>query len=135
MTEIPVRPLKKINITVPKETKDTTQYILDKLVDSGNDWERAVVKLDIVLASPELESINKSVIEKFLISKNVFNVSSISETKKIAMLKKENNIIDTKMDIASAIKIYADLHVDAAIKSSFLEIAMGIFNEYKNEVK
>lgn len=135
MFDIPVRPLKKLNIIVPKETKDTTQYILDKLADSGNDWERAIVKLDIVLASPELESINKNSVEKFLISKNVFNVANISETKKIAMLKKENNTIDTKMDISSAIKTYADLHVDAAIKSSFIEIAMSIYNEYKNEVK
>ncbi len=133
--EIPTRPLKKINIIVPKDCKHTTQYVLDKLEEIKDGLERAIVKIDIILSAPELEPINKNAVEKLLSSKNVFNVVNISETKKIAILKKDNNIIDSKMDVPLAIKTYADLHVDPLLKSNFLEIAMNIYNEYKNEAK
>lgn len=133
--EIPTRPLKKINIVVPKDVDDTTQYVIDYLNKIKESWDKAIVRIEISLSTPELKSINKYIIEKYLLDKNVFNIAGISESKKIMLVKKDNNIYDTKMDVGSAIKTYAQSYVEETLRNSFIELAMSIYNDYKNEVK
>ena len=63
-------------------------------------------------------------------------MTGISESKKISLVKKDtNNTIDTKMDVTSAIKTYAQTYVDDNIRSSFIELAMDIYKTYKSEAK
>lgn len=124
--DIPTRPLKKINIIVPKDTEDSTTYVLDELkkIDS---LDKSIVRVEVSLSVPELKSINKSSIEKYLISKGVFNVNGISESKKANLIKKNaNNAIDTKMDEPAAIKAYSEAHVDVSMRPDFIELAMSI---------
>lgn len=132
---LPTRPLKKISITVPKDTEDSTAYVLEEL-QKINELDKAIIKVEVSLISPELKSINKKNIETYLMSKGAFSISQISENKKTSLIKKdEKNTLDTKMDTSSAIKAYADKYISDLDKSSFIELAMEIYNIYKLESK
>lgn len=136
---LPTRPLKKVCITVPKDTVDSTAYVLsvlEKYKDSKDPFDKAIVRVEVSLAVPELKSVNKLDIEKYLTTQGAFNVTGISETKKIALIKKDStNTIDTKMDVATSIKAYARTYVDAIIHDDFIELAMEIYNTYNEELK
>lgn len=134
---LPTRQLIRLNITVPKDTLDPTEYVIEEIKKTNSDFNRSIVRVEVSLATPELKSISKSVIEKYLTGEGVFNVTGISESKKIALIKKDgsNNTIDTKMDITSAIKTYAQAYVDAPMRDNFIELAMDIYNTYKVEAK
>lgn len=133
---LPTRALKKILVTVPKDTVDSTQYVLDELKKAQN-LDKSIVKVEVSLAVPELKSINKSSIEKYLSEQGVYNVTGISENKKFALIKKDTNStsIDTKMDVSSAIKTYAQTYIEDKARSEFIDVAMSIFNAYKAEAK
>jgi DNA repair exonuclease SbcCD nuclease subunit len=132
---LPTRPLKKITISVPKETENTTEFILESLKNEV-DFSKSIVKLEISLLDSELKSVNKSEIETYIMSQGAFNVANISESKKLNLIKRDiNNNIDTKMDVVSAIKTYAHTYVDASKKDSFIQLAMDIYNEYRAEGK
>lgn len=132
---LPTRPLKKVSIVVPKDTVDSTVYVLDEL-KKLDAWDKAIVNVEVSLASPEIKSVNKSSIEKYLLSQGVFNVTKISESKKIGLVKKDSlNTIDTKMDVASAIKTYANTYVEDKMRPAFIELATEIHTTYKSEAK
>jgi len=132
---LPTRPLKRISVSIPPDVKDTTDYIIKELEKIG-DFDRSIVRVEVSLTSTDLKSVDKSTVDKFLYSQGVFNVAGISESKKAALIKKDkNNIIDTKMDIVSAIKTYSQTYVDEKQRSNFIETAMDIYNLYKAEAK
>jgi exonuclease SbcD len=131
---LPTRALKKISITVPKEITDTTKYVLSQLKDLNLD--KSIVKVEISLDAPELKSVNKNTIEKFLTDNGVFNISGISESKKVVLVKKDNtNVLNTKMDMVSAINKYSELYIDKAHQIEFSKLAMEIYNSFKSEAK
>jgi len=132
---LPTRPLQKIVISVPKDTTDTTDYVLKQIKKTGIQ-EKAIVRVEVSLTDPELKSINKTTIDKYLMANGAFNINGISESKKINLIKKDSsNTIDTKMDVASAIKTYAQVYVEEAQRAGFTELAMEIFSIYKAEGK
>lgn len=136
MVELPTRPLNKLTISIPKDTEDTTAYVIEQIKKEKIDFSRAIVKVEVSLSVPELKSVNKSSIEKYLTEQGAFNVTGISESKKVALVKRDvNNTIDTKMDVASAIKTYAQTYVDVPMRDAFTELAMDIYNTYKAEAK
>lgn len=131
---LPTRALKKITITIPKETTDTTKYVLAQLKDVNLD--KSIVKVEIALDAPELKSVNKNTIEKFLHERGVFNISGISESKKVVLVKKDNtNVLNTKMDVISAINKYSELYIDRAHQAEFAKLAMEIYNSFRSEAK
>lgn len=131
---LPTRALKKITITIPKETVDTTKYVLSQL--KGVDLDKSIVKVEIALDAPELKSVNKNTIEKFLTDQGVFNISGISESKKVVLVKKDNtNVLNTKMDIVSAINKYSELYIDKTHQAEFANLAMEIYNSFRSEAK
>lgn len=131
---LPTRALRKITITIPKEIIDTTNYVLSQLKSVNLD--KSIVKLEITLDDPELKSVNKNTIEKFLTEKGVFNISGISESKKVVLLKKDNiNVLSTKMDITSAINKYSELYIDDAHRTEFCNLAIEIYASFKAEGK
>lgn len=132
---LPTRPLKKIAISIPKDTEDTTNYVLNE-IKKIESIDRAIIKLEVTLLVPELKSINKSIIEKYLINNGAFSIASISESKKIILIKKDNdNNIDTKMDVISAIKMYAQTYIEEKNRSDFIQLSTSIFNNFKSEGK
>lgn len=133
--DLPTRPLKKLSVVVPKDTEDSTDFVLKELEKEAS-LDKAIVRLDVSLSTPELKSVNKAAIEQYLTSHGAFNVTGISESKKVALIKKDdNNTIDTKMDVSTSIKTYAEKYVDEKIRPDFIELAMDIYNQYKLEVK
>lgn len=133
---IPTRPLKKLVVSVPKDTDDPTAYVIEQIKKDTHDFNRSIVKVEVSLSSPELKSVSKSSIEKFLTEQGAFNVTNISESKKVALIKKDNtNTIDTKMDVPAAIKTYAQAYVDADKRDAYIELAMDIYNTHKAEAK
>jgi exonuclease SbcD len=134
LIDLPTRTLKKYSITIPKDTKNPTQYVIDEIKGKKEDLNKSIIKLELSLAAPELDSVNKSLIEKYLLELGVFNISSISESKKISLVKRNiNNKIDTKMDVTSAIKAYAENYIEDSKRSDYIELAMEIYKEYKEE--
>lgn len=133
---LPTRPLKKISVSVPKDTDDTTSYVINFIKNEKDDYKKAIIKVEVMLLDSDLKSINKSHIEKYLIEQGAFNIVGISEAKKASIIKKDiNNTIDTKMDVFSAIKIYGQTYVDAPVRDSFIELALDIYNTFKMETK
>jgi DNA repair exonuclease SbcCD nuclease subunit len=132
---LPTRPLQKITISVPKGTDDTTAYVIDQIKKMGIQ-EKAIVRVEVAMAVPELKSINKSAIDKYLTSNGAFNVTGISESKKVQLVKKDNtNTIDTKMDVVAAIKTYAQTYIEDVDRAAFIELSMEIYNQFKAEAK
>jgi DNA repair exonuclease SbcCD nuclease subunit len=132
---LPTRPLQKITVSIPKDTEDTTAYVLEQIKKAGIQ-DKAIVRVEIALSSPELKSVNKTTIDKFLTSNGAFNVNGISESKKINIVKKDaNNTIDTKMDITSAIKTYSQAYVEEANRTAFIELATEMHNNFRAEAK
>jgi len=127
---LPTRTLKKINIAIPKDVEDTTQYALQQIKNLA--LNKAIVKVEISLSAPEMQSVNKSIIEKQLMDLGSFSISSIIESKKVNVIKKDNNSLDTKMDVISAIKIFAETQEH---KELFTETAINIYKKYKAEEK
>ena len=134
--DLPTRPLQKIVVSVPKGTDDTTTYVIDQIKKAGVQ-EKAIVRVEVSLTAPELKSINKTTIDKFLTSNGAFNVTGITESKKVQLIKKDNGkeTIDTKMDVAAAIKTYAQTYIEDAKRAAFTELSMEIYNQYKAEAK
>ena len=122
--DLPTRKLKKINIIIPKDIKDTTKYVLDQLKDS---YDNAILKVELSLEDKELPSVDKLTIEKALLSKGAFNISSISQSKKVNLIKKDNSVNNT-MSPLSAINTYAHAHVDKDKRAKFIELSIEIFN-------
>lgn len=134
--KIPTRKLKKISITIPKDTEDTTDYLIKELEKMDDDFEKSIVKLDIALASSDMKSIDKKKISKLLSEKGVYNIANFSESKKINVVKKDaNNTIDNSFDVAAAIKKYGELHVNIKIRDKYMQVASEIFNDYKAALK
>jgi len=132
---IPTRKLKKLSINIPDDTEDATQYIYD-CIEKEKDIDNAIIKLEISFSNPNLPSIQKSAIEKQLLSKGVFNISSISESKKITVTKKDGSSqMSTNLDVKSAIKIWAASQVKDENKDLFIEYATKIVNSLKLESK
>jgi DNA repair protein SbcD/Mre11 len=133
---IPTRNMKKISMSVPPNIDNTTEYIIDQL-KSEKDLLNAIVKVEISLPLQDSKSVNKKTVEKYLLDSGVFNIANISESKKVTLIKSSNDkSISTSTDVTTAIKSFADLNIDPILKSSFIELAMEIYNTYKenNEI-
>lgn len=128
---VPSRKLKSISIEIPDNTEDCLSYI-DKQIE-GLDFNESIVKMEIKLPNNSSD-INKAKINEKLKSLGVFNVSGISVIKKtnIVSIKTENKI-SNKMDINSAINIWASNKekVPEELKSAFITLATEINNKLK----
>jgi len=133
---IPSRPLKKISISIPKDTKDTTQYVIDQIKKYENAINKAIVRLDVHLSSPDLVPINRSNVEKALYDLNVHNISSISESKKMqSIIKNSEEIITNTIDINAAIKMYSELFIEENKRPKFITLANDLNMQFKAETK
>ena len=134
---LPTRPLRRLSITVPKDTLDTTTYVLEEIKKANSDYNQAIVRVEVSLAVPELQSVNKGQIEKYLTQQGAFNVTGVSESKKLTLIKKDTSSasIDTKMDVPTAIKAYADRYVDVSVRAEYIEESMDIYDAFMAENK
>jgi exonuclease SbcD len=129
---VPTRKLNKISISIPEEVEDISEYVLNEIKTGDFSLSNSITKLEIDI-SDKSKALNKSKIEKFLLSHGVFNVSSILESKKQVSLKKDTNKINSKMDVASAIKQWADSYLLEGERGDYIEIAIDIYKEFQEE--
>lgn len=138
--DLPTRGLSKISIIVPKDTVDTTKYVLDE-IKKLNNLDDKIIKLEVSLSDPELKSMNRSEVEKLLYSEGVFNIAGFSESKKISLIKKDllsSDNLDATMDVPAAIKLWAKnkwSDDSDSKKSKFIESAIEMYNDYRNGAK
>ena len=133
---IPTRPLKKIIISIPKETHDTTQFVINELKQSSNLINKSILRLEIHLTSSELLSVDRTIIEKTLYQMGVHSVSAISESKKLMPLKKEGQQnLEMSMNTISAIKTYATVMIDKSQQNNFIKLALEIYDQYQQDIK
>lgn len=133
---IPTRPLKKLNISVPKDTKNTTQYVIDEIQKYSNVIDKAIVRLDVHLTSPDLVPINRAEVEKVLYALHSHNVASISESKKMnTIVKNPNEVINNTIDVNSAIKMYSELFIEQNNRSNFISAATDIYAQFREQEK
>lgn len=133
---LPTRSLKKISVVVPKDTADTTDYVLSELKKNKLDLDKSIVKVDITLSCQDLQSVNKLALEKCLVDLGAFSVSSISQSKKTNLIKKDSNSpLEHKMDVVSAIKAYSNLYIEEKDRSDFIDLANNIYSLYQEETK
>jgi len=132
LVNIPTRALKKINVIVPKDTTDPTQYIVDVIKNDKFNYNKCIVKVEITLP-PDSDSVNKFKIEKSLVELGVFNIAGISQSKKVSVVKRDvGNTIDTKMDFSAAIKTYSEKYISEEKRGSFMTLATDIYKKYKD---
>ena len=111
--KLPNRGLKKISISIPENTEDPTKYCLDQ-IESIKGLDKSIVKVEIGAVDGK---ISKKEIELYLSKRGVYSVSNFSESKKINVLKKDNTeSIDNQMSVPSAIKKWAEMHVEEGKK-------------------
>lgn len=131
---LPTRNLKKISYEVPESEEDPTQYIIDIMNEDKSDFNKSIIKLDVSLKNKD-KSIDKSRIEKYLLGKGVHNIASISESRRQNSVKKEANDLSNKMDIITAIKKYSDTYIKEEDRSQYIDVALSIYNKFKEEEK
>ncbi len=135
---LPTRSLRKICISVPESTIETTDFVVSHIKNLKEDLKGSIVKVEISLESSDLKSINKSYIEKVLLERDVFSVAGILENKKTVLIKKDKEKgeeLSTKMDVQLAINKYCDLYIEQEFKSDFIDLATEIYTSYKQELK
>lgn len=132
--QIPNRRLKKINIVVPSGIEDTTQYVMDQIKELSGDLNKSIIKVDVALSAPELKSIDKKAVSKFLSDQGVHNISNFSETKKMKVIRKDQEI-DNSFDISSAIIKFANSNIEESMRDSFMKVAMNIYRKHKELAK
>lgn len=130
--KLPVRPIKKVKIDVPKGTEDTNKLVKNELLLKKNTITKSAIKVDIHLEDISLLSIDRSEIERYLYSLGVFNVVSIHETKVLNIIKKEV-VINTTIDMSSAIKTYANNYIDEPDRENFIDLAQDICRQFREE--
>lgn len=133
---LPTRSLKKINISVPSNVINTTEYIVEEIAKLDQTIDQSILKIEIHLSSPELVSPNKAEIEKAFYKLGANHISSISEYKKLGSIKQDINsdTLDMKMDVVSAIKMYANT-LDKEKQEKFTNLALRIYDEFRRDVE
>jgi DNA repair exonuclease SbcCD nuclease subunit len=134
--KLPTRPMKKIVVSVSKDTHDTTQYVIKEINQLQSEISKAIVRLEIHLTSPELLSVDRSVIEKTLYQLGVHSVSAISESKKLIPLKKEGQQqLEMSVDVIAAVKTYASIMVDKSQQDDFIKLSLDLYDQYQQDAK
>ncbi len=129
---IPTRPLKRIAVSVPENTKDSTAYVLAKVAELG-DLSRAIVRLEIQLMAPDILPIDRNLIEKTLYGNGVFHIANITESKKPTPIKKDTNPLNTTMEIPSTIKTWITARVPQDKQDAVLSLAMDCYRQYRED--
>jgi DNA repair exonuclease SbcCD nuclease subunit len=129
---IPTRNLSKIEITIPNEIENTTQYVIDEI--KKNLVDGSILSLSVNLETASLKSIDKKKIEQEILKCGAFGFSKISETKNISLVKKDDSSkISNSTDFLSAVKSYCENeeYVPKEHKDCFNEIINEIYLEFK----
>lgn len=141
---LPTRNLYKVQVHVPLQENDTTDYIIKFLSEYNSKipLKDAIVKLEVKLPSKETQSSNRDVIIDYVYNTLfVHYISNFSESKAVSVVPlNKQTTADNTMSINSAIKLWADHYPfqDEELKQDFLietQEVLKIFEENNKENK
>lgn len=132
---IPSRPLHNFSISVPLETVDTTQFVIDALAKDTSVLRNAIVRIAIQLVGSDLRSVDRKIIEKHLHERGAFHISSFSETRKLELIRKKADNISQSMTESAAIKGWSEKFVEDSMRNDFVALAEEIRKELQSEEK
>jgi len=129
----PTRKLNHVNITVPKDVKDPTAYIINEL--KSRNVTNSIFKLDIVTEDCVLK-IDRKMIESSLLSDGAFHVSAISESnvKEVLEAKTFEISIDTGMENGIAVFARRRFGDDEKRAGKFMSFIYEIIREYEEKL-
>jgi hypothetical protein len=109
--------------------------VLEQITTQYPSLAKAIVRVEIHLASPDLAPTNRAEIEQYLYDLGAFNVSAISESKKLAPIKKDTEMgsISPAMDVATAIRLWAETQLEPECRAKFVETALSIYQEFNRQ--
>lgn len=128
--EIPTRKLNQISISVPVDITDTTVYVLQELKADGRNFAKSIAKVNITLNNPDVVSVDRSVIEKYLGDIGVFHTAGVQEERKVIQVKRaELEGLDNTVNESVAIQMFAKVSIDEEIRDDFIVLANDIVKE------
>lgn len=134
--DLPVRLLKQMSISIPDGTDDSTRYVIDEIDKMSSNIAGSTIKLNITFNGENLLPINRKIIEEKLISMGVFHIYRISEERSISNIKKTSSIdIDSTMNTATAVRLYAEENIEQEIRDKFISLSVSIIDEFHNNIK
>lgn len=122
---IPTKKLHKISISIPENIEDGTEYVKDYI--SKLDLKNQIIKVEIESNSVGTKSTDKKQIEKMLEANGVRSVSSITESKKLNLVKKKNTNISAGISVKESIVEYSKTLPDS-IRNEATSIMIELFN-------
>lgn len=123
---IPTKKLNKIVIDIPEDINDATEFVMSKI--NNLNVKNQIVKIEISSNSVGTKAADKKEIEKLLISKGVYSISSVSESKKVNIVKKTNSKISFGLDVKESIKKFAEDHIPENIRQESISLMFDIYN-------
>ncbi len=108
---LPTRSLRPVRIDVPPG-KDSTEFVVNELcfLSKKIDFKEAIVRVDIQLNGPDLESVDREKVENYLRDHlEVHHICGFSETRSISTIQiAPEDAFDNTMEIAQTINKWAD---------------------------
>jgi DNA repair exonuclease SbcCD nuclease subunit len=126
--EIPTRRLNQVSISVPANITDTTAYVLDELENQKPYLRKSITKVGIVFENPDVVSVDREVIEKYLVDAGVFHVAAIREERKVSAVKRTSEEFDDTVNETAAIRIYSQ-GIEEEFRDEFVSLANDVVKE------
>lgn len=131
--ELPSRPLKQVSVSVPADITNTTAFVVDQLKANNEDFSNAIVKIHIGYESPDLVSIDRSLVEEAVMKMGAFHIPRVDQERKVIQVKKTAGMenMDNTINEITAIKMYASENIEEKFRDDFVSLANTIVVETK----
>ncbi len=130
--KIPTRPIKQIDINIPKNCMNVMQFIENSLIEE-NDLDEAIVRINITLFGSQSAIINRSIIEDILYKRGVFHIARIAEERKVSNIQTSvSSTIDNTINEFTAIEMFAK-SIDEDIREDFIKAANATILEVQSK--
>ncbi len=108
---VPSRPWRKISITVPNNTTDSTAFVVEEVskIHQKLNLNAALLKIEIKLDGIDVKNVNRSEIEEAIYELGAFHISNFSEQRRVSVtpLNKQDDI-DNTVTPKTAVKLYSE---------------------------
>jgi exonuclease SbcD len=133
---IPTRTLAHIRIEVPVG-KDSTEFVNNFicLYNKKNPLKEAIVRLEITLAGPEVENVNREKVEAYLYNNlDIHYVCNISESRAISPIQiSADDSFDNTMEVSFAINKWAETRSEIFESDEERELFKALAHECRME--
>jgi len=125
---LPCRNLIEINVSIPVENKNSTDYIIEYIdneikVNKASYFKDSIVRIKSKLNAHDCDGADKEKISKYLNDLGVFHLASFIEIRNVDKVIVKNIEIDEKIDATKAVDIFSDtIDTDKQFKVKFVDL-------------